>query len=72
MPILAGNKQFSVHFFLHGPRLFHLSTQKVRVRSVGYGHQSDYSRVDAINNDINKRSKKIPYEENTKKIGKMN
>ena len=66
MPTLAGNKQFSVHFFLHGSRLFHLSTEKVRVRSVGNGHQIGYSRADTINNDINKRSKKFPYEENTK------
>ena len=49
MPTLAGNKHPSVRFFLHGPRLFHLSTEKVRVRSVGNGHQSGYSRVDTIN-----------------------
>ena len=28
MPTLAGNKHLSIHFFLHGPRLFHLSTEK--------------------------------------------
>ena len=28
MPTLAGNKHLSVHFFPHGPRLFHLSTEK--------------------------------------------
>ena len=28
MPNLAGYKHPSVHFFLHGPRLFHLSTGK--------------------------------------------
>ena len=46
-------------FFLHGPRLFHLSTEKVRVQSVGNGHQSGYSSADTKNNDINKRSNKI-------------
>ena len=56
MPTLAGNKHPSVHFFLHGPRLFHLSTERVRVRSVGKGYQSGYSRADTIN----KRSKKFP------------
>ena len=60
MPNLAGNKHPSVHFFLHGPRLFHLSTEKVRVRSVRVGHQSGYSRADTINNNMNKRSKKFP------------
>ena len=28
MPILAGNKHLSVQFLLHGPRPFHLSTEK--------------------------------------------
>ena len=60
MPTLAGNKQPFVHFFLQGPRLFHLSTEKVRIRSVGSGHQSGYSRADTINETINKRSKKFP------------
>ena len=55
MPNLAGNKHLSVHFFLHGPRVFHLSTEKVQVQSVANGHQSDYSRADTINNNINKR-----------------
>ena len=55
MPTLAGNKHFSVHFFLHEPRLFHLSTEKVRVRSVGNGHQSVYSRAETMNKNINKR-----------------
>ena len=54
MPTFEGNKHPSVHFFLYGPRLFHLSTEKFRVRSVGNGHQSGYSRVDTVNN-INKR-----------------
>ena len=31
MPTLAGNKHPSVHFFPDGPRLFHISTEKVRV-----------------------------------------
>ena len=63
MPTLAGNKHSSVHFFPHGPRLFHLSTGKGTVRSVGNGHQSDYSRTDKINKNINKRSKIFPYKE---------
>ena len=54
MPNLAGNKHLSVHFFPHGPRLFHLSTEKSTVRSVGNGHQSGYSRADTINKNINK------------------
>ena len=66
MPTLAGNKHFSVHFFLHGPRLFHISTEKVLVRSVGCGHQGGYSRAHTINNDISKRSKKFQSKENTK------
>ena len=49
MPTLAGNKHLSVHFFPHGPRLFHLSTEKSTVQSVGNGHQSGYSRADSIN-----------------------
>ena len=60
MPTLAGNKHSSNHFFFHGPRPFHFSTEKVRVRSVGIGHQSGYSRVDTINSDINQRSKVFP------------
>ena len=63
MPTLAGNKHPSVHFFPHGPRLSHLSTRKSTVRSVGNGHQSGYSRADAINKNINKRSKVFPYKE---------
>ena len=63
MPTLAGNKHPSVHFFLHGPRLFHLSTEKVRVPSVGNGHQSGYSRADTINKNINKKSMRFPYRE---------
>ena len=55
MPTLAGNKHPSVHSFLHGPRLFHLSTEIVRVRSVGNGHPSGYSPADTIKNNINKR-----------------
>ena len=61
MPTLAGNEQPSVHFFPHGPRLFHLSTEKNTVQSVGNGHQSGYSRADIINTNIDKRSKLFPY-----------
>ena len=68
MPTLAGNKHLFIHFFLHGPRLFHLSTEKVRVRSVGNGHQSGYSRTDRINKNINKRSKVFPYKGDNIKI----
>ena len=57
LPTLARNKHYYVQFFFHGPRLFNLSTEKVRVRSVRNGHQSGYSRADTINNDVNKRSK---------------
>ena len=60
MPTLAGNKQPSVHSFLHGPRLFHVSTETVWVRSVGNGHQNGYSRADTTNKNINRRSKRIP------------
>ena len=59
MPTLAGNKHLSVHFFPQGPRLFHLSTQKVRFQSVRNGHQNGYSRADITNNNIKKRSKKL-------------
>ena len=55
MPTKTGNKHSSVHFSLDGPRLFHLSTEKVRVRSVGKGNQSGYPRADTINKNINKR-----------------
>ena len=65
MPTLAGNKHPSIHFFLYGPRLFHPSTEKVRVRTVGIGHQSGYSRADTIHININKRSQIFPYREKT-------
>ena len=55
MPILARNKYLSVHLFLHGPRLLHLSTEKVRVQSVRNGHQSGYSCANTMNKNINKR-----------------
>ena len=48
MPILAGKKHLSVHFFPRGPRFFHLPTEKVRVGSVGNGHQSGYSPTQKI------------------------
>ena len=54
MPTLAGNKHPSIHFFPHGPRTFHPSTEKSTVRSVGNEHQSGYSRADTINNNKNK------------------
>ena len=56
MPTPAENKHLSVHFFLHRQRPFHHSTEKVRVYSVRKGHQSDYSRADTMNNNLNKRS----------------
>ena len=71
MPTLAGNTHLSVHFPLHGPSLFHLSTEKVRVRSVANGHQKGYSRADIINNNINKRSKKFSMSKLIKYIGKI-
>ena len=37
--------------------------KKVRVRSVGSGQQSDYSRADTINKNIKKTSKIFPYRE---------
>ena len=61
MPTLAGNNHPCVRFFPHGPRPFHLSTEKNTVRSVGNGHQSGYSRADIMNKNINKRSKVFPY-----------
>ena len=54
MPTFAGKKHPSVHFFLQGPHFFHLSTEKVRVRSVENGHQNGYSRADT-NINIYKR-----------------
>ena len=63
MPTMAGNKHPSVHFLPHGPRPFHLSTEKTMVGSIGNGHQSGYSRADIINKNINKRLKVFPYKE---------
>ena len=40
MPTFAGKKHPSVLFFPHGSRVFQLSTEKMRVGSVGNGHQS--------------------------------
>ena len=60
MPTLEGKKHFSVHFFLHGPRFFHLSTEKVRVRSVGNGYQSGKSRADTTNNNTKKDERQFP------------
>ena len=53
----AGKKHLSIHFFLLGPRLFHASTQKIRLRSLENGHQSGYSRADTKNKNINKKIK---------------
>ena len=63
MPTLAGNKHLpSISSFMD--RVFSIFRQeKVRVRSVGNGHQSGYSRANTINKNINKRSKIIPYRE---------
>ena len=63
-PTPVRNKDSSVQFFLHGPRLFHLSTEKVPVQSVRNGHQSSYSRTNTIINNRNKRSKKFSIEKN--------
>ena len=60
MPTLVGKKHHSVQFFLHGPRLLHVSTEKVRVQSVRNEHQSGYSRTDTKNININNGSKKFP------------
>ena len=70
MPTLAGNKHLPVHFFLHGPRVFHLSTEKVRVPSVRNGHQNSYSLANTINNNKNKRSKKFSIRRNQKNKSK--
>ena len=59
MPTLAGNKHPSVLFFPHGPSLFHLSTENVRVQSVKNGHQSGSSRADIMKNNMNNTSKKF-------------
>ena len=72
MPTLAGNKHLSVHFFLHGPRLFYLSTERVRVQSVRNGHQSGYSRADTIKNNINKDQTVFPLKEINKNTSRIN
>ena len=59
MPTLARSKHLSIHFFLHGPRFFHLLTEKIRVQSVRNGHQSGYTRADTLNTNINKRSNRF-------------
>ena len=74
MPTLAGNKHLSVHFFPHGPRLSHLSTEERTVRSVRNGHQSGYSRTDIINKKHKQKIKSISisgkYLKNVLKINK--
>ena len=60
MPTMAGNKRLSVHFFLYRQRLFHLSTENIRVWLVENGCQNAYSRADTMmNNDINKLSERF-------------
>ena len=59
MPTLAGIEHTSVQFFPHGPRFFHLSTEKVRGQSVKNGYQSGYSRADIINNNIKKKIQEV-------------
>ena len=71
MPTLAGNKHLTVLFFLYRPRLFHFSTEKVCVQSVGNWHQSAYFRGHTINNNINRRSKSFPPEESLNKCSKI-
>ena len=68
MLTLAGNKHHSVHLFLHRPRLFHLSTEKVRVRSVGNGHQSGCSCADTIKKT---RTKDERHFQKRKKLNKV-
>ena len=72
MPTLAGNKHLSVRFFLHEPRLIHLSTEKVGVQSVKNGHKSGFSRANTIKNNINQNRRKFPQVENTKIHRKSN
>ena len=61
MPTLAGNKHLSIHFFLHGPRLFHLSTEK----GTGPIRRKWTSKClfprRHMNKNINTRSKIFPY-----------
>ena len=66
----SGGKKntFSIRFFSHSLRLFHLSTEKVVAKSVRNRHQSVYSRTDTININISKRSNVFPSEENNKII----
>ena len=63
MPFLAEKKHPSINFFVHVPRVFYLSREKARVRSVGNGHQSGNSRADTINKNINKEIKDISIQE---------
>ena len=58
MPTLAGNKHLSVHCLLNGSRVFHFSTEKVRIQSDRNGPQSGYCHADTMNKNINKRSRK--------------
>ena len=58
-PTLTGNKHLSFQFFPLGPRLFHLSTEKVPVQSVRNVHQNGFPRNDTTKNNINKRSNRL-------------
>ena len=64
MPILAEKNTLRRSFLPSQTASFHLSTEKVRVRSVGIGHQSGYSHADTKNNNTNKRSKKFSIRRN--------
>ena len=70
MPTLAGNKHFSVRFFLDGLRPSPLSMEKVSVQSVRNGHHSGFSRTDTLNKNkhINKDQRKVPLEKINKNI----
>ena len=60
----AENKHLSVHFFFHGPRPFHPSTEESTGPIRRKCTSSGYSRDDAKNNNTNKRSKKFSINRN--------
>ena len=68
MPTLAGNKQLSVHFFLHRSRLFYHSTEK----NTGLIHQKWTSKwlFPHRNNNL-KKKQKIKQVFHEKKLLKM-
>ena len=53
MPTPAGNEHLSIRFFFQRLRLFNLSTENVRVKSVRNGNQSVYLTRRHNNNNIN-------------------